>query len=135
MATSTFSGPLRIGNSDTVVGVVPAARTLSIIPAAATDTRFTLAMPAQYGALRITFYTTTAFTGTTANITVGTTLDGTEVLGVTNIKSAGVASGTIVIANPTNMTATTLFIRLAQSTTPTAVGAAQMVIEYLPISG
>jgi hypothetical protein len=135
MATSTFSGPLRIGNSDTVVGVVPAARTLSLVPTANINTDLTLAMPAQYGTLRITFYTTTAYTGATVNVQVGTTSGGSEVVGATNIKSAGVVSGTIAIANPTSMTATTLFVRIVQTATVTAVGAGQMVIEYLPISG
>ena len=134
MANTTFSGPLRVGQADTVVGVVPVARTLSLVPTAAANTDLTLAMPAGYGLLRITFYTTTAYTGTTITAQVGTTAGGSEVVAAVSIKSAGVVSATIAIANPTSMTAANLFVRLAQ-TGATAVGAGQMVVEYLPISG
>lgn len=134
MANTTFSGPLRVGNSDTVVGVVSVARSLSLVPTAAANTDLTLAMPAGYGLLRITFYTTTAYTGTTITAQVGTTSGGSDVVAAVSIKAAGVVSATIAIANPTSMTASTLFVRLAQ-TGATAVGAGQMVVEYLPISG
>lgn len=133
MANTTFSGPLRIGNADTVVGVVPAARTLSLVPTAAASTDLTLAMPAGYGLLRITFYTTTAYTGTTVTAQVGTASGGSQVVAAVSIKAAGVVSATIAIADPTLMTQT-LFVRIAQ-TGQTAVGAGQMVVEYLPISG
>lgn len=136
MANTTFSGPIRVGNADTVVGVVPVARTLSLVPTASANTDLTLAMPAGYGLLRITFYTTTAYGGsTTVTAQVGTTSGGVDVVAARDIKPAGVASGTIAIANPTNMTATTLFVRIVQGGTPSATGAGQMVVEYLPISG
>lgn len=134
MANTTFSGPIRVGNADTVVGVVPVARTLSLVPTASANTDLTLAMPAGYGLLRITFYTTTAYTGTTVTAQVGTTAGGTDVVAAVSVKAAGVVSATIAIANPTSMTASTLFVRIAQ-TGATAVGAGQMVVEYLPISG
>lgn len=134
MGASTFSGPLRVGNADTVVGTVPVARTLALTPTAAANTDLTLAMPAGYGLLRITFYTTTAYTGSTVTAQVGTAAGGTQVVAATNIKAAGVVSAVIAIANPLAMTDQTLFVRIVQ-TGATAVGAGTMVVEYLPISG
>ncbi len=134
MGTSTFSGPLRVGQSDGVNGIVPAVRTVNIAATAVANTDFTIAMPAGYQLLRITVYNTTTYTGTTVTLSVGTASGGAQIVNAHNILPAGVHATTIVSTfNPTNVTNQTLFLRITQ-TGPTAVGASTVVFEYLPLT-
>lgn len=136
MAVTTFSGPLRVGNSDTAPGTVSAVRVLPITVTATPNTDLTIAMPTGYMLQRIVTYTTTAFTGATVTAQVGTAAGGAQVVAAANIKAAGTVAHALVagfLGTAMNMTATTLYVRVVQ-TTETAVGAATMVFEYVPIA-
>lgn len=133
MGTTTFSGPLRVGDPDGAVGVATVTRSINISATAVANTDFTIPMPAGYRLLRITNYNSTTYTGATVTLSVGTAAGGTQIINAHNILPAGVHTMAFVAAfNPTNVTNTTLFLRIAQ-TTPTAVGASTVVFEYVPL--
>ena len=110
-----------------------AGRTISLVPTAAANTDLTIPIPAGH-VLRILQRTTTAYTGATATVQVGTTAGGAEVVAAADIKAVASRALTLVDANTASFTplaASTLYVRIAQ-TTPTAVGAGLLIIEFLP---
>jgi hypothetical protein len=108
---------------------------LSLPVTAVTNTDYTLSVPAGATILTAIVYTTTAYTGTTANISIGNAAGGAQYVAATDIHAIGVVQLVLVNAAAAallSMPAGTpnLFVRIAQSTTPTAVGAGTLVIHY-----
>lgn len=135
MGYSTFSGPLRVGDKDGAVGVVIATRSIDISPQAVVDTDFTFAMPPRYHLLRATCYVTVEHGGGSVQLVIGTTLGGSEVVSHHNIKPLGIHELPLVSTfNAVNVTDTTLFLRIYQSSTPSATGSATVVFEYIPLA-
>lgn len=133
MATTTFSGPLRVGR-DPVVGVVPAQLILSLPVTAVANTDFTITLPSAVTITDLAVLTNTAYTGTTVTAQVGTTVGGAELAAATNIKPVG--KNTLALLAPAMPTAgftegTVLTVRVVQ-TGPTAVGLGRLVLTYLP---
>lgn len=118
-----------------IVGKTDYIQRLSLPVTAVTNTDYTLSVPTGATIILITVYTTTAYTGTTANISIGSAAAGAQYVAATSIAGIGVVQLTLVnaaAASLLSMPAGTpnLFIRIAQSTTPTAVGAGTLVIDY-----
>lgn len=135
MGHSTFSGPLRVGDKDGAVGVVIATRSIGLSPQAVTNTDFAFAMPPRYHLLRATCYVTVGHSGGSVQLVIGTTLGGSEVIDHHNIKPLGVHELPLVSAfNAVDVTSTTLFLRIHQSSTPSATGSATVVFEYIPLA-
>lgn len=83
--------------------------------------------------------TTTAYTaGTDAKISIGSTAGGVDYVAATTILAVGVKSHTPVDAAAAVHLAPgalTFFVRVTQTGTPTAVGAATLIIDYsMPVS-
>jgi len=114
--------------------------TLSLPVTATANTDYAaFALPA--GAMDLTYrtYTTTAYTaGTDAQISIGSTAGGVDYVAATTIKAVGVKLHTPVDAAAAVHLAPgalNLFVRVTQSGTATAVGAATLTIMYsLPVS-
>lgn len=135
MATTTFRGPVRVGHADAATAwPLVAAATIPLIPTAGASTEFAVKLP-KCRILRITTGTDTAFSGATVTAQVGTTLGGAQIVAAADVKPAGTVAHALVPAtqDDTVADATTLFVRLAQ-TTPTAVGSATMTIEFVPLA-
>jgi hypothetical protein len=80
--------------------------------------------------------TTTAYTGATVTLALGTTAGGVDIVAAADIKAKGSRTLTQVDASidlATPFSGGTLYATIAQ-TTPTAVGAGQIIVQYLPIS-
>lgn len=135
MATTTFSGPLRVGSAAaSTAWPLVAAASIILTPTAVANTDFSVVVP-KCRLLRVTTGTDTAYTGATVTAQVGTTLGGAEVVAAVSVKAAGTVSHTVVATaqDDTIAEGTTLYVRLAQ-TTPTAVGDAVMTIEFVPLA-
>lgn len=132
------------GSSDTTVRALitqaaadtPGAvssRVLSLPVTAVANTDLTIPVPAGH-ILRISQRTTTAYTGATVTVQVGTTVGGAEIVAAVDIKGKAVRQLTLVDANNDTFTpfaGGTVYVRIVQ-TTPTAVGAGQLIIEFVP---
>lgn len=112
---------------------------LSLPVTATANTDFTFTPPA--GAINVSYtvLTTTAYTASTdAQISIGSTAGGVDYVAATTIKAVGRYSLTPVnaaAATHLNVGGVTLNIRVVQSGTATAVGAATLVIGYsLPVN-
>jgi hypothetical protein len=135
MAT-TFSGPVRIGKADNssawpaLIGV-----TVTLTPTAAASTDYTVKVP-KGRIVRIVTQTDTAYTGNTVTAQVGTTSGGAEIVAAATVKSAGTVDHTLVAGaqNATIAADSTLYVRLAQTATVTAVGAGLMTITMVPLA-
>lgn len=104
------------------------SQALSLPVTAVASTEFTLLLP-PCTIIRATTRTTTAYTGATATIQLGTTLGGVEIVAAVSIVTAGVVAHTVVAA-AAKFAGGTVFVRIAQ-TTPTAVGAGVLAVEYV----
>lgn len=131
MSRTTFSGPVSIGNRDLGAGTLVASRSTTITVTAVANTDFTEYLPTTATILRATVVTSTAFTGATVTLQIGTAVGGAQVVAATDIKAAGAVSLTYTAAGFALTGAQTLYIRVVQ-TTPTAVGAAKLLLEYIP---
>jgi hypothetical protein len=114
--------------------------TLSL-PVTATANTDYAAITLPPGAINLSYrtFTTTAYTaGTDAKISIGSTAGGVDYVAATTIAAIGVKSHTPVDAAAAVHLAPgalTLFVRVTQSGTATAVGAATLCIDYsLPVS-
>ena len=108
---------------------------LSLPVTAVTNTDYTLSLPAGATFLSATVYTTTAYTGTTGNISLGSAAGGAQYVAATDIKAIGIVQLVLVNAAAADLlsmpaVSPNLFVRIAQSTTPTAVGAGVLVVKY-----
>lgn len=135
MGTTTFSGPLRVGEADGAVGVVIVGRRFGLFVNAVTNTDFTIQMPGRYHLLRAANYNTATYTGGgQVHLSIGTTAGGGDIVLNHDIKAGGVHDLPFVTAfNSTNMSNTILYVRLTQTASPTAVGSSTLVLEYIPI--
>lgn len=92
-----------------------------------------ISVPAGKSLVRATVYTTTAYTGTTVTIQIGSSAGDASYVAAATIKALGVYSLTLVAAAAAALAslpaAPNLFVRVVQ-TGPTAVGAATLVLEY-----
>lgn len=146
MANTQFSGPVysnngfRIGSyaSGTVASPVASVnanqtQALSVTAVANTDT--TMSIPAGARITKMTVYTTTAFgAATDATIALGNASGGAQYVAATSIKAGGVvvlsAAATTAAASGLLSFPGTLYIRIAQTGTASATGAATLVVEY-----
>lgn len=118
-----------------IAGKTDYLQRLSLPVTAVTNTDFTLSVPTGATIVTIAVYTTTAYTGTTANLSIGSAAAGAQYVAATSIASIGVVQLTLVnaaAASLLSMPAGTpnVFIRIAQGATPTVVGAGTLVINY-----
>jgi hypothetical protein len=117
------------GRSDAIIK-------LALPVTAVTNTDFTLSVPPGCALLSAVVYTTVAYTGTTANISIGNVAAGAQYVAAVSIASIGILPLTLLAAQTPAFLSMpvaqpNLFIRIAQSTTPTAVGSAVLVINYV----
>ena len=124
-----------IDSASGIAGKTDFIQRLSLPVTAVTNTDFTMSVPAGATIESIAVYTTTAYTGTTANISIGSAQAGAQYVAATSIASIGIVQLTLVNAAAAALLAMpvgtpNVFIRIAQSTTPTAVGAGMLVINY-----
>ena len=110
-------------------------QTLALPVTAVTNTDYTMSLPPGGILHSAKVYTTTAYTGTTANISLGSAAAGAQYVTAVSIASVGLVTLTLVasaaaafLSFPTG--SPNLFIRIAQSTTPTAVGAGSLILTY-----
>jgi hypothetical protein len=94
-----------------------------------------ISAPAGKTLLRATVYTSTAYTaGTDAKIEIGTSAGDASYVAQTTIAAIGVHALTLVAAAAAALealpAAPNLFARVVQTGTPSAVGAATLVLEY-----
>jgi len=131
----TMTVGTQIDSASGIAGKTDYLQRLSLPVTAVTNTDYTMSLPTGATIISIAVYTTTAYTGTTANISIGSAAGGAQYVAATDISGIGVKQLTLVnaaAASLLSMPAGTpnLFIRIAQSTTPTAVGAAMLVVDY-----
>lgn len=146
MAATHFSGPLAVAAGSLTLGEGPieigtgaaATRpveviTLSLPVTAVANTDLTLTLPA-CRILRVTQRTTTAYTGNTVTIQVGTAAAGQEVVAAVSIKTKANRALTLVDASADALAAFaggTIYVRIVQTATETAVGAGELMIEFV----
>lgn len=104
------------------------SQALNLPVTAVASTEFTMTLP-PCTIFRATTVTTTAYTGATVTIQLGTTLGGVDIVAATTIKAQGLFAHTVVAAGA-KFAGGTVFIRAAQ-TTPTAVGLGVLAVEYV----
>jgi hypothetical protein len=111
------------------------AQKLAIAVGAVAASYFTASLPAGAVITGITVYTSTAFTGTGVTFQAGVSQGDATYVAPASIKAAGVVKATLASAALAAMPAGSpnLFIEIAQSGTPTAVGAALVLIEYFTL--
>lgn len=119
-----------------IAGKITYHQVLSLPVTAVTNTDFTMSIPTGATIMSLRVYTTTAYTGTAGDISIGSAAAGAQYAAATDIKAIGIVTLTLVNAAAAallSMPAGTpnLFIRIAQSTTPTAVGAGKLVVSYM----
>lgn len=102
---------------------------------AVANTDFSLSLPPGAIILSANVYTTTAYTGATATLQLGSTLGASDVVAATNIKAAGFVLLVIAAGAPVAIAnlgaAPNLFARIVQTATFTAVGNGTLVVEYM----
>ena len=146
MANTQFSGPVysnngfRIGSYSSDVVASPVAnvqatgsKALTVTAVANTDT--TMSIPAGARVTSATVYTTTVFgAATDAEISLGNAAGGAQYVAATSIKAGGVYplsfAATTAAASGLLSFPGTLYIRIAQTGTASATGAATLVVEY-----
>ncbi len=96
-------------------------------------------IPPGMSLLRSTFYTTVAFTGGSATLSIGTSAGDSTYVNATSVASIGIypltlQTGTASEINLVNMPALSssanLFVRLTQTAVATATGTGTLVLEY-----
>ena len=160
MGTSTFSGPIAAGTVRQGpyenLGLVELTVLVPLTVTAVTNTDFVVYLPAYSSVTNILNYTSTAYTGTTANLTIGASVGGTEYVqaaqtiraatttaalatillngfGTYNTAGSGLMNlpvDTVATAANNGIPTAALYIRIAQGATPTAVGASTLIIKY-----
>jgi hypothetical protein len=144
MANTQFSGPVysnngfRVGSyaSGTVaspVATVGASQIQALSVTAVANTDVTMTIPAGARILNFIVYTTTAFGASTdATIALGSASGGAQYVAATSIKAAGVVTLAPATTAPAGMLSFpgTLYIRIAQTGTASATGAATIAVQY-----
>ena len=117
-----------------VAGKAQLANRTAITVTAVANTDFSISLPPGAVILSANFYTTTAFTGATVTAQLGSTLGTADIVAATNVKAAGFVLLAIAAGAPAAIgglgAPPNVFCRIVQ-TTPTAVGAGTLVIEYM----
>lgn len=112
-------------------------RTKDITVTAATNTDLTLTVP-KCKIITLIVFTSTAFgAATDATLQIGSTSTGSEYVAAVSIKAAGKLALTFASAlgaYPTITEGSTLYLRVVQSGTLSATGAATLVVEYLRVA-
>lgn len=108
---------------------------ISLPVTAVANTDFTASVPAGKTLLRATVYTTTGYgAGTDAKIEIGTSAGDPSYVAATSIKAVGIVALTLVATAAAALAVLpatpNLFIRVVQSGTASATGAATLVLEY-----
>jgi hypothetical protein len=102
---------------------------------AVANTDFSLSLPPGAIVLSANVYTTTAYTGATVALQLGSTLGAADVVAATNIKATGFVLLVVAAGAPAAIAslgaAPNLFVRIIQTATFTAVGNGTLVIEYM----
>jgi hypothetical protein len=130
---TSFRLRVRTASSTAVAVETPNAVMSIVVPVAVTavaSTALTATLP-PCTIIRASSYTTTAFTGNTVTMAIGTAAAGEQIVAATTIKAAGVFSHTLVAAGIA-FAGGTVHLTVAQTATETAVGAARTVIEFVP---
>jgi hypothetical protein len=119
-----------------IAGKVQSVVRLALPVTAVANTDFTLSIPPGATIAALTVYTTTAYTASTdAQVSIGNAAGGAQYVAAVSVKAIGVYGLTFVgtaaaafLAAPAG--SPNLFVRIAQTGTATAVGAATLVVEY-----
>jgi hypothetical protein len=146
MANTQFSGPVYSNNGfkigsyasgvvATPVAAVQGTQTQALSVTATANTDITVSIPAGARIGDIMVYTTTAFgAATDATIALGNAAGGAQYVAATSIKAAGIynlsAVASAAAASGFLSFPGTLYVRIAQTGTASATGAATLVIEY-----
>lgn len=111
-----------------------ASRTIITVTAVA-NTDFSLSLPPGAQVTSAKFFTTTAFTGATATLQLGSTLGATDIVAATDVHALGYVTLAIAAGAPAAIAALgaapNVFARLVQTATFTAVGKGTLIIEYV----
>jgi hypothetical protein len=117
-----------------IAGKTDYLQKISLPVTAITNTDFVVSVPIGATIVSMAVYTTTAYTGTTANLTIGNVAAGAQYVAITGIGAVGVVQLTLVNAAAAALLSMpappNLFIRIAQGATPTTVGAGVLLIDY-----
>jgi hypothetical protein len=108
--------------------VLALAVPITVLAQANTDFTVPVQDPARI--FRATMLTTTAFTGATVALSLGSSAGGAQIVNAADVKAAGAAALTLVGTAGWSLTGGTLFGRMAQ-TTPTNVGAGTLIVEFI----
>lgn len=132
---TTLTSATSVDSASGIAGKTDYHQRLSLPVTAVTNTDYTMSLPTGCTINSIAVYTTTAYTGTTANISIGSAAAGAQYVTAASIAGIGIVTLTLVNAAAASLLSLpagtpNLFIRIAQSTTPTAVGAAMLIVEY-----
>jgi hypothetical protein len=124
-----------IAASASAVSVAPQvaqlSRSLDIAVTATANTDLTIPNVPPCVIRNVSTITTTAFTGNTVTAQVGTAAGGVQIVAAVSVKSAGIVNHTVVAAGAV-FAGGTLHVRIVQTATETAVGAATMVVDFIP---
>lgn len=136
-------GQLWLGSGDSIVdaasgvkgSIVSAVKVSLPVTAVANTDIAAISLPAGKALLRATVYTTTGYgAATDCKIEIGTSAGDASYVAQATIKAVGVAALTLVAAAAASLaalpTAPQLFVRLVQTGTTSATGAATLVLEY-----
>jgi hypothetical protein len=130
---TSFRLRVRTASTTAVAVETPNAVMSIVVPVAVTavaSTALTATLP-PCTIVRASTYTTTAFTGNTVTMAIGSAAAGEQIVAATTIKAAGVFAHTLVAAG-ISFAGGTVYLTVAQTATETAVGAARTVIEFVP---
>jgi hypothetical protein len=128
------SGGKLVDAGSGIFGFPHFAQKLAIIPTAVAATNFTMSIPPGSTINGITVFTTVAFTGGSALLLVGSAAAGAQYVASVSIASVGIIKTTLIgtatglAAMPTG--SPNLFFDFSQTSAPTAVGAATVIVEY-----
>ena len=131
------AGGLYDAHSGIAGSTVVAQRLAMTVTAVATTDFPAMSIPKGATLLRAFVYTGTAFTaGTDCKISIGTSAGDQSYVAQASVAAIGIVELTLVNAAAATLlaaiTAPQFFVRLTQSGTATAVGAATLVLEYAP---
>lgn len=132
MTTTHFAGPLEVGVAP-ALGRPVEMQVLSLVPTAAASTALTMTLPA-CRIVRVTQRTTTAYTGNTVTVAVGTTVGGVDIVAAATIKTKANRVMTLVDASADILAAFAggvVYVTIAQTATETAVGAGELMVEFM----
>lgn len=145
MANTSFNGPVysqygfKVGNPNNpstspVANVLASQVTPALTVTATANTDFTMTIPAGARVTTFRLYITTAYTGATPTIQIGTAATGSQYVAATAISSGGVLTltpaSTVACAAAMLSSPGTLYIRITQAATLTAVGSSVLEVLY-----